>query len=101
MIPPVSEGLEKDLETLPDEVSIALVNWRTATIDREMKEALLYLKYKNSEDKRTEGEVKALINSNNERYDIKLKEALAEAEYNKLYERLMSSKRLAALRTAY
>lgn len=93
--------LESDLETLPDDVAISLIAWRTASLDREKLEAALYLRHKNEAEKRTVNEIEALIHLDETRYKAKLKEAVAEAEYHKLYERLMAAKRLSALRTAF
>jgi hypothetical protein len=95
------DEIEKALETLPDKVADMLIKWRTATLDRERIEALLYLKFKVCDGTRTATEIKAMVNSNGERYKANLDEAVAEAEYTRLYERLLSLKKNASLRTAY
>lgn len=99
MIP--SDQLNNDLEDLPEKVAEALLEWRKSALNREKKEALLYLQFKNEVDKRTVGEIEAMIESNDDRYDAKLKEAMAECEYHRLYEKLMSAKKMADLRTAF
>lgn len=93
-------NIEESLEQLPDIVADKLVEWRKASLWRESKEAVLYLKYKGAEGK-TATEIKALINANDERYAVILEEIKAEGEYNRYYERLMSAKKLASLRTAF
>lgn len=97
--------LNADLETalgeLPDKVADALKEWRVATLEVEKTEALLYLKHRGGNFKRTADEIKAMVKSDQGRYEVCLKEALAESEYNRLNERLMSWKKLASLRTAY
>ena len=94
-------GLEAALEKLPDQVADALQRWRRATLDREKVEALLYLQFRGGEFKRTADEIKSMVRSDGGRYEACMKEAMAESEYTRLDQRLMSWKRLASLRTAY
>ena len=93
--------LEKDLDALPEEVSEALKAWRMATLEREKKEALLYIEYKGSGLSMTATEIRASINSNSERYGAVLKEVEAESRYNFLYEKLLAAKKKAGLRISY
>jgi hypothetical protein len=93
--------LEHQLEVLPDLIADELIKWRTATLEREKMEALLYLRFKGEDKDRSATEIKALIHSNNDRYNFVLEEVKAEANYDRLYERLMGVKKLADLRTAY
>lgn len=93
--------IEKDLNELPDLVSDTLQIWRIATLDREKTEALLYVKIRGEDDKRTATEIKALIQSDEKRYQMVLEEIKAECEYTRLYEKLMSTKRISGLRTAF
>lgn len=93
--------LEKQLEVLPDVVADRLLTWRTATFKREKHEAILYAKLKGEDAKRTADEIKALIRSEHLRCDLVLAEIKEEAEYTRYNERLMSFKRLAALRGAF
>lgn len=79
----------------------ALEKWRTGTLDREKTEALLYIQYKGEDKDRTATEIKALINSNMDRYQAVLSELKCEAMYERLYERLLSQKKLCDLRTAF
>lgn len=94
-------GVENDLETLPDEVATALLAWRRSTLEREKTEALIYLRLKGENPDRTVGELKALVDSHDVRYSVRLKEAEEESGYQRLYERLLAAKRLANLRTAF
>ena len=93
--------LEQELEEGPERVSKALLNWRKASLEREKKEALLYLKFKGEDGKKTVNEIGALVDSCDERYDLKLLEAVCEAEYHRVLEKLLAAKKLADLRTAF
>jgi len=97
----MNSGIEESLTNLPDQVGDALEKWRRATLEREKKEALLYLEFKGSAEKRTADEVKAMVRSNEDRYKFCLYELKKEADYTRLYERLLSLKRLANMREAY
>lgn len=102
MIPNNNFDLEKDLEELPEKVSKALELWRTATLDRKKTDALLYMKYRMSDlGKRTSGEIKAMIDKDDTHYAACLLENKLEAEYNFVYEKLLSAKKLSSLRTAF
>ena len=94
-------GIEQSLDELPEQVADALQAWRLASLEREKLEALLYLKFKAGEGKRTSDEIKAMVRSDGERYAASLTELKAEVQYQRLYERLLSVKRLASLRTAF
>lgn len=93
--------LESDLETLPDIVADTLIHWRKQSLIREKFEALAYLKFKGEDKDRTATEIKALVNSDEDRYQAMLNEIVAEGEYTRVYEKLLSAKKLAGLRTAY
>ena len=95
------DQIEDHLDKLPDAVADALSAWRIATLQREKIEAMLHLRLKAGEEKLSVGDMKAAINNNQERYDMMLKEILAESEYNRLYEKLLSAKKRASLRTAF
>ena len=97
----IDQSLEEALDNLPDKVADELIKWRTATLEREKVESLLYLKFKGEDGGRTATEIKALVNSSDERYKANLAEAQAEANYERLYEGLMAAKKKADLRTAY
>lgn len=98
-----NEDLEKNLELLPDQVSDALLAWRTATLNREKTEALLYLRFRADTQgiKRTSDEIKSMVRSDDGRYKAVLDEVMAESNYVRLNERLLSFKKLSALRTAF
>ena len=97
-----NSDLEKDLEELPEQVSKALEIWHIAKLDREKVDATLYMKFRvGSTGKRTQGEIEAMINRDDEHYNASLKEITAECNYNFLYEKLLSAKKRASLRTAF
>ena len=98
---PGNMEIEDALEKLPDKVADQLLLWRTATLNREKTEALLFLKFKASGNDRTATEIKAMVHSDESRYAAVLEELKAESNYERLYERLMSFKKRADLRTAY
>ncbi len=88
------------LTDLPDLVADSLETWRIATLNRERAEALLFLRFRAEQD-RTVQEIKSLVNSDPERYEAVLNEIKTESLYNRLYEKLLSAKKIASLRTAY
>ena len=95
--------LIKELEEGPERISKAKFDWQEAILIRQKEEAKLFLAFKNplSGEKRTAAEAEAMVHSNNERFDIRLRESVLEAEYDRCYERLMCAKKLADLRTAF
>lgn len=97
-----NSDIEKDLTDLPEIVSKALETWRIATLDRKKTDAMLYMKYRMSDmGKRTTSEIKAMIDKDDTHYAACLMESKLEADYNFLYERLLSAKKRASLRTAF
>lgn len=97
---PQNDQVEEDLQTLPNQVADALYSWRLATAEKEKLDALLYLQFKGEGDK-TVDEIKSLVKSNPTRFEAILNEIKAESDYVRLYERLLSLKRVAGLRTAF
>jgi hypothetical protein len=93
--------IEKDLNELPDLVSAALEGWRIAREEKRRFEALLRIKLKAEDPNRTSGDLKALVDGDDEGFKLRLVEIKAEAEYTRLYEKLMSAKKSASLRTAF
>lgn len=98
---PLTSEIEKDLTELPDKVADALEVWRVATLDREKVESLLYAEFKATGEKRTAEEIKNMVRGHDNRYNASLKEIEAEVEYNRRYEKLLSAKKRASLRTAF
>jgi len=98
---PQGENIEAVLESMPDVVASALQDWRIATLDREKVEALLYAATKAQDSDKSAAEIKAIINANPDRYQAVLNEIKAESQYVRLYERLLSAKKRASLRTAF
>jgi secreted Zn-dependent insulinase-like peptidase len=96
-----NQDIDNALETLPDLVAEELMKWRIATLEREKVEALLYARFKGEDKERTATEIKALIHANGMRYAAVLEEIKSEAGYERIYEKLMSSKKRADLRNAF
>lgn len=95
------ENLERQLEELPDLIYKAKLEWRTQTRDRKRVDALLRARFKMENHDRNSADLKALIESDSTHYEACLKEDVAEAEYERLYEKHMSNKKIASLRTAF
>lgn len=98
-----NQQIESDLETLPDKSADALFEWRKATLDREKTEALLYLRFKAESigEKKTVSDIDAMVDADDGRYLVKLKEASAESEYERIYEKLLAAKKISDIRTAF
>lgn len=96
-----NQHLEEQLETLPEIVGQALLQWRKSTLDRERLEASLYLKFKVEYPNSTATEIRAMVNANDERYSAVLTEASFESQYTIKLETLMAAKKLSSLRTAF
>lgn len=96
-----NDDIESSLEELPDLIHTDEIKWKKSKLDREHLWGELYLKYKNEAEKRTVPEIEAMIHTNMEYYKASLSEAVSEADYHRLYERLMCQKKLCDLRKAY
>lgn len=101
MTSPGNLDLEAALETLPDEVAKAQEQWHIFSLDREKMEALLYARFKGEDKDRSATEIKALVHADGDRYNAVLAEIKAEANYIRVYERLLSIKKRASLRSAF
>lgn len=103
MTSPGNLDLEAALETLPDEVAKAQEQWHIFSLDREKMEALLYARFKGEDKDRsaTDTEIKAMVHADGDRYQAVLAEIKAEANYIRVYERLLSVKKRASLRSAF
>ncbi len=93
--------IEEQLSTLPDRVAEALEQWRIASLDREKIEALLFASIKGQNTELSATEIKSRIHADLNRYESVLHEIKAESNYTRLYERLLSAKKRASLRTAF
>lgn len=91
------------LTDFPDLIAKAESDWKTAKVERERIEALAYfrLKAECAGAKVTEAWLTNKVRVDDEVHKAKLDEIVRESEYNRLYERLMSCKRLAQLRSAF
>ena len=96
-----NEEFIEPLSRLPDEVADALYAWRKAKAEREKIMGITFLNYRGDSEKRTVSEIDALVDSNDGCYKAKLYEAVAEAQYTRLIEKLYAIKRAASLRAAF
>lgn len=87
----------------PDKVADAEREFKTARLERERVEGITYfrLKAETAGQKVTEKWLENKVRVDDEVHQAKLDEIVKESEYNRLYERLLSAKKLAALRTAF
>lgn len=93
--------LEKSLEELPDQIYTAKLKWQGSILKREKEEALICAEIRLKNPDITSTEVKELLYLSDKRQEIKMLEIVNEAEYERLYEMLMTKKILARLRTAF
>lgn len=103
--PPTLSNQEIDaiLSVYPDEVAVALEAYRMAEAETKRVAAKLYLEFKvlNTGNDMKETHLKSLVASDQRFYEAQMSEIVAEAKYTRLYETLLSAKKLAGLRTAY
>lgn len=95
------EGIEQQLNDLPDLVAQALEEWGMKKLEREKIEALLHMSFKASDLRLTIADIKAAINADGKRYQAMIEEIKSEAQYKRLYEQLMSAKKISSLRGIY
>ncbi len=95
------DGIESIMESLPDAIETALVDWKKAVIERKSLSAILYLKFKEQDRARTATEIRALVESSPEWKAASLKEAVAEGHHSGLYEKLMTLKKIESKRAAF
>lgn len=95
--------LNRILTDFPDLIATAEAEFKKARVERERLEALAYfrLKVETAEIKVTEKWLENKVRTDDEVHKAKLDEIVKESEYNRLYEKLMCAKKMAALRTAY
>jgi hypothetical protein len=94
---------ERILTDYPDKVADALKAWKIAILDREQKEALTYfrMKAKAGLEKVTEKWLENMVREDQECYKARLDEIVKESDYTRLYEKLLSVKIVARVRTAF
>lgn len=92
------------LGTFPDKTATALQRWKTATLERKRVASKFYLETKARAaggEKLTVKELEMMVEGNDDHYKACLEEIMAEAEHLKLYEKLMSAKKMASLRAGF
>lgn len=88
----------------PDKTADALEKWKRATLERKRVGSKLYLELKAKAaggEKTTVKELEMMVESNDEHYKMCLDEIMAESDYQKCYEKLMSAKKMASIRAAF
>lgn len=100
-----NEQVAEIMETYPDRVADALLVFRKATAERERVEGRRHLEIKVELKARgeyaTADDVKAMVRSDDARYEAVMCEISAEAMYQRLYETLLTAKKTASLRAAF
>lgn len=92
------------LGTYPDKTAEALKRWKEATLERKRIAAKVYLEIKAKSaggEKLTVKEIEMMVEQNTDHYKACLEEILAESEHMKLYEKLMSAKKMANIRAGF
>jgi hypothetical protein len=93
--------LEDALEKGGDLIADAQKKWELSVLDRQRAEALLCAKFRAEGPERTSTQVKEMMQADQSHYDAVLKEIEAKSEYTRLYERHLSNKKKASLRSAF
>lgn len=91
------------LHTYPDKVAEAMAEYKKAMAETKRIGAKLYLELKavNVEKDIKEAHLRAMVQNHPDYYAAQMKEIETEAIYTKVYETLLCTKKLAALRTAF
>ena len=98
-----NQDIDLILSTYPDEVADAQEAYRRAEAETKRMAGKLYLQFKavNTGKDLKETHIKSLVANDPAYYTAQMAEIVAEAKYTRLYETLMSAKKLAGLRTAF
>lgn len=94
-------GITEDLGTLPDRVADAQMAWKTKEAEVKRDAARLYLSFKVKNMDRTSMELRAMVENDPGHYQLCLDAIVAESEFTRLNEKLLASKKLASMRTAF
>jgi hypothetical protein len=89
------------MDTYPDLVADALATWKRAGIEKDRIFARQYLELKARSvglGKVTVSELESNVRATEEHYQAALAEVVAESEYVRVYEKLMSAKKQASMR---
>lgn len=100
---PTNVEINEILIEYPDKVADAERQWKISRLERERVEGMVYfrLKAETAEQKVTEKWLELKVRIDTEVHKLKLDEIIAESNYNRLYEKLMSAKKMASLRAAF
>lgn len=88
----------------PDLSAEALKRWKIATLERKRVASKIYLEAKAKaagSDKITVKELEMMVERDDDHYKACLEEILAESDHMKLYEKLMSAKKMANIRAGF
>lgn len=96
-------GIGDDLNTLPDRVADAQMAWKAKEAELKHERARVYLSYKAklAGTDPTQGDLRAMVENDENIYRLALECVTAESEFTRLMEKLMAAKRMAAMRTAF
>lgn len=96
-----NSDLEESLKILPEIIEKAKVAWLRAKFEREKTDALIHNEAKLRNPELTATDLKSLVIIDEKHAEFVEKEILADAYYERVYEELMTKKKLADLRTAF
>jgi hypothetical protein len=89
------------LSTYPDKVADAFQAFKEAEADVRRERGRSYLRIKAKNPNFKQDHLRALVEDDDAVYKAQMAAIAKEAEYSRLYEKLLSAKKLSALRSAY
>ena len=97
------ESTVQILTEYPDKIAFAYLRWKARESKTRQLEAKKYmsLKAEAADKKVTEAHLGRCLDEDKEVYKARLRVILAESRHMRLYEKLMSAKKLSDIRTAY
>lgn len=97
------EEIEVILSVYPDEIADALQAMKEAELEFKRISGRRYMEFKaiHAAEKPTETHLKSMVVNDGEVYAAQMELIKAEAKHQRLYETLLSAKKLASLRTAF
>ena len=100
-----NEELIEIMETYPDKLATAKLVWGKAIKNREMTEGVRHMEIKAKMEvdgkKCTTDDLRAMVKADMSCFDASMAEIAAESEYIRINETLLSTKKIAGLRTAF
>jgi hypothetical protein len=96
-----NQEIDLMLSTYPDKIAVAYQVYQTAEAEVRRMRGKVYLELKALHPDHKETHLKSMVENNEKVYTAQMAAIQAEAEHNRLYEKLMCAKKLASLRAAF